>query len=94
MVVGTQKPRPLRFGFFRSRWLRTLLLVLGLLLLWLLALAFGLNAYPSPTPTSRYVSLSSQLDFLWGEVRYYATYLVRRPWLNKDANYMAIQPCQ
>jgi len=55
---------------------------------------FGLNAYPSPTPTSRYISLSSQLDFLWGEVRYYATYLVRRPWLSKEANYAAVQPCQ
>jgi uncharacterized SAM-binding protein YcdF (DUF218 family) len=55
---------------------------------------FGLNAYPSPTPTSRYVGLSSQLDFLWGEVRYYATYLVRRPWLSKEANYAAVQPCK
>ncbi len=55
---------------------------------------FGLNAYPSPTPTSRYISLSSQLDFLWGEVRYYATYLVRRPWLSKEANYAAVQPCE
>ncbi len=55
---------------------------------------FGLNASPSPTPTSRYISLASQLDFLWGEVRYYATYLVRRPWLSKEANYAAVQPCQ
>ena len=225
MYGGTQKPRPLRFGFFRSRWLRMLLLVLSLLLLWLLALTveivmysavreddpadaaivlgaaawngrpspvfeerimhaialyqaghvkaiifrggvgegdsiaeslaashyatergvsphdiycetsshytheyllgakaiielqrfdrvlivsdplhmrraltmahdFGLNAYPSPTPTSRYVSLSSQIEFLWGEVRYYATYLVRRPWLSREANYAAVQPCQ
>lgn len=54
---------------------------------------FGLNAYSSPTPTSRYISLGSQLDFLWGEVRYYATYLVRRPWLSKEANYAAVQPC-
>lgn len=54
---------------------------------------FGLNAYSSPTPTSRYISLASQLDFLWGEVRYYATYLVRRPWLSKEANYAAVQPC-
>ncbi len=54
---------------------------------------FGLDAYSSPTPTSRYVSLSSQLDFLWGEVRYYATYLVRRPWFSKEANYTAVQPC-
>jgi uncharacterized SAM-binding protein YcdF (DUF218 family) len=55
---------------------------------------FGLNAYPSPTPTSRYASLASQIDFLWGEVRYYATYLVRRPWLSREANYAAVQPCQ
>jgi len=54
---------------------------------------FNLNAYPSPTPTSRYISLGSKLDFLWGEVRYYATYLVRRPWLSKEANYTAVQPC-
>lgn len=54
---------------------------------------FGLNAYSSPTLTSRYISLGSQLDFLWGEVRYYATYLVRRPWLSKEANYAAVQPC-
>jgi uncharacterized SAM-binding protein YcdF (DUF218 family) len=54
---------------------------------------FGLNAYSSPTPTSRYVSLGSQLDFLWGEVRYYATYLARRPWLSKEANVAAVQPC-
>jgi len=55
---------------------------------------FGLNAYPSPTPTSRYISLSSQLDFLWGEVRYHATYLVRRPLLSTEANYAAVQLCQ
>lgn len=54
---------------------------------------FGLNAYSSPTPTSRYISLASQLDFLWGEVRYYATYLVRRPWLSTGANYAAVRPC-
>jgi uncharacterized SAM-binding protein YcdF (DUF218 family) len=55
---------------------------------------FGLNAYSSPTPTSRYISLSSQIDFLWGEVRYYATYLVRRPWLSTEANDAAVQPCE
>lgn len=41
----------------------------------------GLDAYTSPTPTSRYISQQRQLDFLWGEVRYYATYLVRRPFM-------------
>ncbi|CAG0931020.1 hypothetical protein TFLX_01962 [Thermoflexales bacterium] len=55
---------------------------------------FGLNAYPAPTPTSRYISLSSQLGFLWSEVRYYTSYLVKRPWLNKEANYAAVQPCE
>jgi uncharacterized SAM-binding protein YcdF (DUF218 family) len=53
----------------------------------------GLNAYSSPTSTSRYISLGRQLDFLWGEVRYYATYLVRRPGLSIEANYAAVQPC-
>jgi len=55
---------------------------------------FGLKAYSSPTPTSRYISLSSQFEFLWGEVRYYATYLVRRLWLSTEANYAAVQQCE
>ena len=38
----------------------------------------GIDAYPSPTPTSRYVSLSNKINFLWGEVRPYTTYLLRR----------------
>ena len=54
---------------------------------------FGLNAYPSPTPTSRYVGLMIRLDFLWGEMRYYATYLISKPWLSKEADYTAVQPC-
>jgi uncharacterized SAM-binding protein YcdF (DUF218 family) len=39
----------------------------------------GIDAYPSPTPTSRYISLPSQIEFLWGEVRPYTAYLLRRP---------------
>jgi uncharacterized SAM-binding protein YcdF (DUF218 family) len=39
----------------------------------------GIDAYPSPTPTSRYISLPSKIEFLWGEVRPYTTYLLRRP---------------
>jgi uncharacterized SAM-binding protein YcdF (DUF218 family) len=55
---------------------------------------FGLNAYSSPTPTSRYLSRASQLDFLWHEVHYYTTYLIRRSWLSTEANYAAVQPCE
>lgn len=54
----------------------------------------GIDAYPSPTPTSRYVSLPSQIDFLWGEVRFYATYLVRRASLSAAPDYSAVQPCK
>jgi len=54
----------------------------------------SLDAYPSPTPTSRYVSVQSRTEFLWGEVRYYATYLVRRPFMDTSPAYSAVQPCQ
>ena len=54
----------------------------------------GINAYSSPTPTSRYVSAQSQIDFLWGEVRYYATYLVRRPFMDTAPASNSVQPCQ
>lgn len=54
----------------------------------------SLNAYPSPTPTSRYISLQSRVEFLWGEMRYYATYLVRRPFMDTSPAYNAVQPCQ
>ncbi len=39
----------------------------------------GIDAYPSPTLTSRYISLPSKIEFVWGEVRPYTTYLLRRP---------------
>jgi uncharacterized SAM-binding protein YcdF (DUF218 family) len=54
----------------------------------------SLDAYPSPTPTSRYVSLQSKTEFMWGEVRYYATYLVRRPFMDTSPEYSAVQPCK
>src|SRR5512135_2551242 len=45
MSDKTVKPGRLRSGFFHCRWLRALLIVLGLLLLWLLALAIEIVAY-------------------------------------------------
>ncbi len=38
----------------------------------------GLAAYPSPTPTTRYISLQSRFVFLLRETYYYNTYLLRR----------------
>jgi uncharacterized SAM-binding protein YcdF (DUF218 family) len=54
----------------------------------------GLDAYASPTPTSRYISPQSQIEFLWGEVRYYATYLVRRPFMDTSPANEAVQSCR
>jgi uncharacterized SAM-binding protein YcdF (DUF218 family) len=54
----------------------------------------GINAYSSPTPTSRYISAQSQIDFLWGEVRYYATYLIRKPFMDTSPAMNSVQPCQ
>jgi hypothetical protein len=45
MSDKTVKPGQRRSGFFRLRWVRVLLIVLGLLLLWLLALAIEIVAY-------------------------------------------------
>ncbi len=55
---------------------------------------FGLNAFSSPTPTSRYTTLTSQLGLLSSEVWYYALYLVSRSRMSTEANYAAIQPCE
>jgi uncharacterized SAM-binding protein YcdF (DUF218 family) len=54
----------------------------------------GIDAYPSPTPTSRYISLSSRLDFLWGEVRPYTTYLLRRPFKSIVPEGTEAYPCK
>jgi uncharacterized SAM-binding protein YcdF (DUF218 family) len=55
---------------------------------------FGLKAYSSPTPSSRYTSLTSQLGLLWSETWYYALYLISKPWLSTAANDAAMQPCE
>ncbi|MFB2979269.1 YdcF family protein [Microseira sp. BLCC-F43] len=42
----------------------------------LMARDLGLNAYPSPTPTTRYRSLNGQLGFLARETYFYFVYLI------------------
>lgn len=42
----------------------------------LMAQDLGMDAYPSPTPTTRYRSLNSQLQFLMRETYFYFVYLV------------------
>jgi len=39
----------------------------------------GMEAYPSPTPTTRYQSAGSQIEFLARETYFYLTYLAGRP---------------
>ena len=45
----------------------------------------GLEAYPSPTPTTRYQSVGSQLSLLAHETYYYIGYLIRRPLIKREA---------
>jgi len=47
----------------------------------LIAQDLGMDAHPSPTPTSRYQSARSQVEFLARETYYYFTYLVRRSFI-------------
>jgi uncharacterized SAM-binding protein YcdF (DUF218 family) len=54
----------------------------------------GIDAYPSSTPTSRYVSLSNKIDFLWGEVRPYTTYLLRRSFRSIVPKGNTVPPCE
>jgi uncharacterized SAM-binding protein YcdF (DUF218 family) len=42
----------------------------------LMARDLGMDAYPSPTPTTRYQTLNSQLEFLTRETYFYFVYLV------------------
>ncbi|WP_460206077.1 YdcF family protein [Scytonema sp. NUACC21] len=42
----------------------------------LMAQDMGMNAYPSPTPTTRYRSFKSQFEFLMRETYFYFVYLV------------------
>lgn len=44
-----------------------------------MAADFGLKAYSSPTPTTRYQSLKSQLPFLFREIMMYLGYCILRP---------------
>jgi uncharacterized SAM-binding protein YcdF (DUF218 family) len=50
----------------------------------MMARDLGMNAYPAPTPTSRYISVRTRLEFLLREVYFYSTYQFQRPfiWLN------------
>lgn len=41
-----------------------------------------MEAYPAPTPTTRYRSWPSQLRFLMRETWFYTVYLIRRPFVN------------
>jgi uncharacterized SAM-binding protein YcdF (DUF218 family) len=43
----------------------------------------GIDAYPSPTPTSRYITWKSKSGFLARETFFYTTYLLRRPFMPK-----------
>lgn len=42
----------------------------------MMARDMGLDAYPSPTPTTRYRSFKSQLEFLMRETYFYFVYLI------------------
>jgi uncharacterized SAM-binding protein YcdF (DUF218 family) len=48
----------------------------------LIARDLGMDAYPAPTPTTRYQSWPSQLRFLVRETCFYAAYLIRRPFID------------
>ncbi len=50
----------------------------------------GINAHPSPTPTSRYVGLVSQSRFAAREVYFYARYLLSRA-VTSDATEQAVE---
>jgi uncharacterized SAM-binding protein YcdF (DUF218 family) len=52
----------------------------------------GLEAYPSPTPTTRYHSVRSQLSLLAHETYYYIGYLIRRPLKKREAATMTDKP--
>jgi uncharacterized SAM-binding protein YcdF (DUF218 family) len=44
----------------------------------------GMDAYPSPTVTSRYQTWHSKLRFLLRETSFYASYLLRRPFMARQ----------
>lgn len=66
----------------RQHQLRTLIVVsdpLHMRRAMLIARDMGLDAYSSPTPTSRYQSPLTRFRFLIRETHYYTRYLLRRP---------------
>ena len=56
----------------------------------------GIDAYPSPTPTTRYIGFQSKIQFLLREVYFYGSYLIERPFVTlfEDRQKMTIQSCQ
>ncbi len=60
----------------------------------IMARDLGIDAYPSPTPTSRYVSLLGKIKFVWAEVRPYTTYLLRRPFRGIVPEGNKLLPCK
>jgi uncharacterized SAM-binding protein YcdF (DUF218 family) len=56
----------------------------------------GIDAYPSPTPTTRYVSAGKKQEFLLRELYYYASYLLARPFIPLLASRvdMNVQTCR
>jgi uncharacterized SAM-binding protein YcdF (DUF218 family) len=50
-----------------------------------MAVDLGLDAYPSPTPTTRYRSKTKQIGLLAHETYYYIGYLIRRPFRTRPA---------
>ena len=50
-----------------------------------MAIDVGFEAYPSPTPTTRFESVRSQAGLLAHETYYYIGYLLRRAFLKKGA---------
>jgi uncharacterized SAM-binding protein YcdF (DUF218 family) len=55
-----------------------------------------MDAYPSPTPTTRYTGFRTQAGFLVREIYFYSAYLIERPFNPRLENgkQMTIQPCQ
>ena len=50
-----------------------------------MAIDLGLDAYPSPTPTTKYQGRPAQLGLLAHETYYYLGYLIRRPFKKQPA---------
>ncbi|HEY9879042.1 MAG TPA: YdcF family protein [Leptolyngbyaceae cyanobacterium] len=62
----------------------------------MMARDLGIDAYPAPTPTTRYISFRSQFKFLLREVFFYGLYLAQKPFGSsiESVQAMKVQPCQ